>query len=358
MVAPLQGAWLATGDAPIIVREFKEEIATAWDSFVLTQPTGTLFHQTPWMRALQRSFGYQAVYLYAEREGQITGVLPLFRISNWIVGDCLISTPFAVYGGVCAADDESAESLVRYAADKAVSANVDFLELRHRTAATRPGFHTKDLYFAFEAELSAGAEEILKGLPRDTRYMIRKGEKAGLELRFGLDQLSAFYELFCISMRRLGTPVFPRNWLQKLIQELPGQVDLALVYHRGRAVSGVFSLVYRDVLLPYYAGASPEANRVAANNFMYWALMKNAIDRGLRYFDFGRSKKGTGAYEFKSAWKMQAVPLNYQVLLVKRKEVPNFSPVNPKFEMVTRLWQRMPLPLTTWLGPRVVRWFP
>jgi len=86
--------------------------------------------------------------------------------------------------------------------------------------------------------------------------------------------------------------------------------------------------------------------------------MKNAISQGMRCFDFGRSKKNTGAYQFKSSWNMQVQPLDYQVCMIKRRTPPNFSPANPKFALAANLWSRMPLKATTWLGPRVVRWFP
>jgi hypothetical protein len=118
------------------------------------------------------------------------------------------------------------------------------------------------------------------------------------------------------------------------------------------------SFYFRDTVLPYYAGASPGAQALAANNFMYWELMKHAASLGIKRFDFGRSKKGTGAYAFKTQWNMNIEPLDYQVYLVRRKDMPNFSPANPKFGLATRVWRRMPLPLTTWIGPRVVSWFP
>ncbi len=97
---------------------------------------------------------------------------------------------------------------------------------------------------------------------------------------------------------------------------------------------------------------------MAANNFMYWELIKWAGEQGYCTFDFGRSKKGTGAFAFKSQWNMNVEQLDYQVFLVKRKTVPNFSPLNPKFEMAIRLWQNLPLSVTKWLGPSAVRLFP
>lgn len=342
----------------VAVRSFDSGIHRQWDHFIVSSPQGTPFHSTAWMRALQKTFNYENRSLYAERGGKIAGVLPLFLVSNWIVGRCLISTPFADYGGVCAEDEESADALVAHAVEMGVAEKTDFLELRHRDGKSRPEFYVKDLYVSFATELASDPQVQLNRLPRDTRYMIRKGEKAGLELRSGLEQLPEFYELFTLNWRRLGTPVFSRRWLEALSDEFQGSLDLVMARAQGRPVAGVFSFRFRDTLFPHYSGASPEANRMAANNFIYWQLMKDAIHRGVRRFDFGRSKKNTGAYQFKSGWNMQVDPLRYQVCMIRRRSPPNFTPANPKFAVAAKLWSHMPLKVTTWLGPHVVRWFP
>jgi len=344
--------------ASVAIRDFRPEIAGDWDHFIVSNPQATPFHSTAWMRALQKSFDYENRSFYAERNGKITGVLPMFLVSNWIVGRCLISTPFADYGGICAEDEESADALVAHAVDAGVAEEIDFLELRHKSGKARAEFHVKDLYVSFATELAAEPEAQLKRLPRDTRYMIRKGERAGLELRSGLEQLSEFYKLFTLNWRRFGTPVFSQQWLETLADEFQGSADLTMARASGRPVAGVFSFLFRDTLFPHYSGASPDASALAANNFMYWELMKSAINQGIRRFDFGRSKKNTGAYHFKSAWNMQVDPLKYQVFMVRRRNPPNFSPANPTFALATNLWSRMPLKATTWLGPHVVRWFP
>src|SRR5271166_3196681 len=78
----------------VTIRDFRPEIAADWDHFIISNPQATPFHLTAWMRALQGSFDYENRSFYAERNGKITGVLPMFLVSNWIVGRCLISTPF------------------------------------------------------------------------------------------------------------------------------------------------------------------------------------------------------------------------------------------------------------------------
>jgi hypothetical protein len=50
--------------------------------------------------------------------------------------------------------------------------------------------------------------------------------------------------------------------------------------------------------------------------------------------------------------------LPYEVLLVNRKELPNFSPANPRFEIAIQAWRRLPLPLTRTLSRFVFPLFP
>ena len=285
---------------------------------------------------------------------------PIFDFSNWLVGRCLVSVPLATYGGIVAEDTQSEEALLEHAKCMARSGPVDYLELRYHERGLLSEFHANQLYVTFRSTLSTDPELNFKHLPKDTRYMIRKAAKGNLRVESGADaeRMDIFYNLFAQSLRRLGTPVFPKSLFRNLVQEFPKHTHLMLIFNRSQAVAGVFSFFFRDTILPYYAGATEEATRLAANNFMYWELIKWAAGHGFRTFDFGRSKKGTGSFAFKSQWGMNAEPLDYRVFLVNRKTVPNYSPLNPKFAMAIRVWKNLPLPVTKWLGPSVVRLFP
>ena len=100
-------------------------------------------------------------------------------------------------------------------------------------------------------------------------------------------------------------------------------------------------------MIPYYAGALPEFYKDAPNNFMYWNLITQSCAEGLGTFDFGRSKIGTGAYDFKSSWSMTMTPLPYRYQLVRSQEIPRMSPVDKKFQLPISLWKRMPYGWTT-----------
>jgi FemAB-related protein (PEP-CTERM system-associated) len=344
-------------ESQVTVRALDQANEAAWDRFVARQG-GTFFHLTGWKRAIEKTYGFKSCYQMAMKDGEISAIAPLFSISNWVMGNCLVSLPMAVYGGIVAADGNSGENLRSHLMSMATRQNVEHLELRQRDGGIAEGFHHNPLYVTFGKELLADHDANMKDLPRDTRYMVRKGAKNGLTARHGVEQLDAFYQLFGVSMHRHGTPVFPKAMLKNFIAEFGDHVDLMMVYAGEEPVSGVFSFIHGNAILPYYAGAGPTATKLAANNFMYWELMKWAVDRGLRWFDFGRSKKGTGSYEFKTQWNMKMETLDYQLFLVKRKEVPNFSPLNPKFDRAAKMWQKLPFSLSTWMGPHIVKWFP
>jgi FemAB-related protein (PEP-CTERM system-associated) len=357
-VLPVQPDQALTSNHVVQVRPLEEAVTRRWDDFVLSQPNGTFFHLTGWMRIIAKSFGFEPRYFYVERDGKITAVVPLFPVSSWIGGKALISAPFAVYGGICASDDESEQALLKFLQHYAQAEGTGYLELRNLSGGLYPGFHANKLYSTFTKELLPDVDANFKRIPNDTRYMIRRATKAGLQARRGVSQMEVFYRLFSMNMHHHGTPMFPRSLFANLVDEFKENVDLLVVYLGDEPISAVMSFFFRDTVLPYYAGLGPRANKLAANNFMYWELMKFAAESGFRRFDFGRSKHGTGAYFFKTQWNMDIQPLDYQVYLVRRKTVPNYSPVNPKFDRATRVWQKLPLWGANLLGPHIVKWFP
>jgi FemAB-related protein (PEP-CTERM system-associated) len=140
-----------------------------------------------------------------------------------------------------------------------------------------------------------------------------------------------------------------------LLRVFSGSCDILTVTHEGDLVSSVMNFYFRDEVLPYYGGGTPLARGLKGNDFMYWELMRYSCERGLRVFDYGRSKQGTGSYSFKKNWGFKPVALHYQYYLVKAHEIPNISPTNPKFRLLVNAWKRLPLPVTQMIGPLIVR---
>jgi FemAB-related protein (PEP-CTERM system-associated) len=128
-----------------------------------------------------------------------------------------------------------------------------------------------------------------------------------------------------------------------------------MITHQGRDIAGVLNFYFRDEVLPYYGGGTAEARNLAANDFMYWEVMRRACGRGVRLFDFGRSKRGTGAFDFKKNWGFTPEPLPYLYRLHKGTKLPDLNPLNPKFRLFIEAWKRLPLGIANTIGPHIVR---
>jgi FemAB-related protein (PEP-CTERM system-associated) len=132
--------------------------------------------------------------------------------------------------------------------------------------------------------------------------------------------------------------------------------DIVNILKGERLVASVLNFYFRDEVLPYYGGGTLEARAVAGNDFMYWSVMERAREKGCRIFDYGRSKRGTGAFDFKTYWGFEPEQLYYEYFLVKRREMPNLSPTNPKYGKAIELWRRLPLKLTQLIGPPIAKY--
>jgi len=314
----------------------------------------TFFHRAGWQRVLRSVFKHETHFLYAEKDDQIRGVLPLVHVNSLLFGRALVSLPFAVYGGVAASDEDAALGLEREAQQLAVRLGVDHLEMRN-VQARHSDWPRQDLYVTFRKALLPDEEANMLAIPRKQRAMVRKGIKNALrsDIDSGVDR---FFALYADNVHRHGTPALPKRYFGALLKEFgPDCEVLTVSAPDGRPLSSVLSFYFRDEVLPYYAGDDLAARELAANDFKYWELMRRACARGVKVFDYGRSKRGTGPYAFKKNWGFEPTPLQYEYCLYKRDSVPQNNPSNAKFKLMIETWRRLPLGMANWLGPMVVR---
>ena len=338
----------------VSVRPFRVSDAGRWDEFVRSREDGTFFHLSAWRRVIERAFNHQTHYLIAERGGAITGLLPLTHIRSALFGPSLISNAFGVHGGPLASDETSLRMLEAEAVRLMTVLDLPVLEMRDFSSA-RTDWHTKTgIYATFRKPIHTSLEANMKAVPRKQRAMIRKGSQNGLQSEIDVN-VERLHRIYAESVRNLGTPVFAKSYFRILTEEFSDCSDIVTVTSGGRALASVLNFYFRDGVIPFYGGGVRVARALAANDFMYWEVMRRACERGCRVFDFGRSKVGTGAYAFKRNWGFAPTPLTYQFRLANGGKVPDLSPLNPKFRLLVAAWKRLPLPLANLLGPPIVK---
>jgi FemAB-related protein (PEP-CTERM system-associated) len=339
-----------------------------WDEFVQAQPAGTFFHQWRWREVIASQFGYEPYYLLVEDSGSVEGVLPLFLVRSLLFGRSLMAMPWAVYGGVVARTTEAETLLVQKAIAIANDLQAKYLELRGNpyrqpepmttTVRSVAAIKQKDLYVTFMSEIDPSDEVNLNRIPRKQRRMVRQGEKHGLKAMIDNQRLREFYQVYAASVHNLGTPVFGYPYFETLIENFGGACKVFLVEYGEKVVAAVMVFFYKDQVMPYYGGALKGYLNLAPNDFMYWEVLRYGAAQGYKIFDFGRSKEGTGAFNFKRHWGFEPRPLPYFYYPVKSREIPDTSPLNPKLRWAVRIWRNLPLKLTMALGPRIVRHIP
>ena len=339
-----------------------------WDEFVNTQPAGTFFHLWAWRAVIASSFGYEPIYLFAHEAGQVRGVLPLFLVKSLLFGRSLVALPVGVYGGIVTADEQAGRTLLDQATQIARERRVRYLELRGNpygdfdvpanANGTASAWSRKELYVTFMGEIDGSDEANLARIPRKQRRMVRQGEKHGLKAIFDNGRLAEFYDVYAESVRNLGTPVYGYGYFKNLVAEFGDLCKVLVIEHEGKVIAAVMSFFYRDQVLPYYGGASKEWLQLAPNDFMYWELMRYAAAQGYKVFDFGRSKEGTGSFNFKRHWGFEPKPLPYWCYAPDGQRIPDTSPLNPKLQWAIRIWRGLPLTVTKSLGPHIVKHIP
>ncbi len=328
--------------------------ASRWDAFVAGAPGGTFFHRSGWQQVIEEDFCHQTHYLYALRGTCIEGVLPLAHVKSLLFGNALVSLPFAVYGGVVADSAEAGIALEKEAQALGQRLGVGRLELRN-VAARHPDWPTQDLYVTFRKEILADTEANLMAIPRKQRAMVRKGIKNGL--RSAIDETpDRLFALYADNVRRHGTPALPRRYFETLQRVFGADCETLTVEDAsGQPLSSVLSFYFRGEVLPYYAGDAVTARDLAANDFKYWELLRRACERGLRVFDYGRSKRGTGSFAFKKNWGFEPQPLHYEYRLYRGETIPQNNPMNPKYRALIALWRHLPLPVANMIGPHLAK---
>jgi FemAB-related protein (PEP-CTERM system-associated) len=325
-----------------------------WDAFVMACPEATHFHRAGWREIIETIFRHRPHFLYAEQGGRIVGVLPLAHIDSWVFGSALVSLPFAVYGGVAADTPEAVTALETEAQALAQRLRVRHLEMRN-IAARHADWPTQDLYVTFRKAILPDVEANMLAIPRKQRAMVRKGMKSGLTSEND-PTAERFFALFADNVHRHGTPALPRRYFDALLRVFGSDCEvLTVVGPGGRPLSSVLSFYFRDEVLPYYAGDDVAAREHGANDFKYWELMRRSCERGLKLFDYGRSKKDTGPYSFKKNWGFEPQPLHYEYRLYRGDAIPQNNPANPKYRAFIDLWRRLPLGVANRLGPHIVR---
>lgn len=329
-----------------------------WDAYTHHHADARGPHLSAWKRVIEESFGHPCYYLAARENGRLRGILPLAHLRSKMFGSFLISLPYLNYGGILADDEETSHALFAHARDLAKQRKAAHLELRH-VKALLAELATKEHKVSMILELPEKVETLWDGFKAKLRSQIRKPQKDGLTARFGReDELENFYRIFAVNMRDLGTPVYAMKFFKNILSAFPRQAYICTIYRERQPLASGFVFGFRGTLEIPWASSLRAYNALAPNMLLYWSVLEFAVQQGYRQFDFGRCTPNEGTYKFKEQWGAKPLALHWQYWLASGGAPPEINPHNPKYRLMIRTWQKLPVPLTRLIGPAIVKNIP
>lgn len=327
------------------------------DDWLAGRADATPFHRPAWISAVAKGTRQRALMLVSrDVKGAINGVLPLNIIHSRLFGRALVSSGFAVGGGILADHRRAIDALTDACWAIAQREHCGTVELRGGELPAQGWIIRDEAYLNFAKPMAADDEAQLAAVPKRHRAEIRKGLANGLTFTRGDDAAlrAVHYDLYARSVHRLGTPVFPRALFDAVMDAFGAQADIAIASKDGVPVSSVISLYHGDAVMPYWHGADIASRQLRSNEYLYFMLMGDARARGYRVFDFGRSKVGTGPAAWKKSWGFEGDPLSYAVRAAKG-EARDVNPLSPKYQRKVEMWKKLPLPVANLIGPMLAR---
>jgi FemAB-related protein (PEP-CTERM system-associated) len=323
-----------------------------WDGFVANAPGATIAHLHAWSRITADVMRKEPRYLAAwDADGSIRGVLPLVRLRSLAFGERYVSVPYLNDGGPIG-DPEAVVALRAYALEHECGPSAR-LELRCRVPleGNEPSGHKVTVLLDLPPEPAT----LWDALPSKVRSQVRRPTKAGMTMRFGVDQLSAFYDVWSHNMRDLGTPVLPRRFFDAVATAFPDHFIVGCVYREDEPVAAGAGFLFRDEFEITWASSLRAHSREAPNMLLYWEFMSRAIERGATVFNFGRCTPGESTHKFKLQWGGESVPLGWEVH--GASATGNGGPGHLA-RMASSAWRRLPLPVANLVGPVMARQLP
>lgn len=333
--------------------------ASKLDSFLSQHGISAAHHPIRMLSALGQGLNHKYFVILAERDDSIVGVLPLVLMTSPFFGRHLVSLPYVNWAGVIAEDDQVAVGLIDEAIRMADEYKVRFLELRQEQPVEHPELTPpQSNKVQMRVELTDDEQDAWKMIRSSVRSQVRKGNKQGFRIEFGGEELlESFYQVFSTNMRDLGTPVFGKQLFREILTQLPDEAELCVTFLDDLPIA--CCLVWHTGAITEVPSASAlhSHRSTAVNTWMYWQVMRRAIERRMKVFDFGRSTLDSPTFDFKRKWGAEPQQAAWQYY-VRRGNPTDMRPDGGRFGLAIHAWQRLPVWFTRLIGPTIVRGIP
>lgn len=268
-----------------------------WATFVADAPAGSIYSLPEYLDALCTATGGSFRVLVAERNGRIEGGIALYEFAGSCQPRLLL-----YYNGIVLSDHDEPRSLkqtetrlhtlgaLESALTKQPYSRIRFKSrwpLQDLRVFQSEGW-TLVPHWSYEIGIG-NLEDAWKGLDKNLRRLVRRGQEAGLACSTEGD-FDAFYRLHRATAERKGAPLYlAENAYRHFVADLRAR-KLARLYEarlpNGKVVSSQLVLIGpHAVTHTVCAGSDEQALQLGASAFLRWSALEDLAAAGYRAND-------------------------------------------------------------------------
>jgi CelD/BcsL family acetyltransferase involved in cellulose biosynthesis len=301
-----------------------------WRAFVDSRPEATLFHLPGWSNLLASTYGYRPFVLAeTDGDGQIVAGLPVMEVRRPLTGRRFASLPFTDHCPPLCRDAASLSRLTSALSQWWESVGRPRVEIRGAIPPIE-GVHRVSIAVRHTLGLESNPERLLQQSRRDTRASIQRAHRDGVEVRLSRSpsDLVSFYRLHLNTRRRLGVPIQPRRFLERLWTTViePGNGFAVLASSGRQPIAGAIFLAWNGHLIYKYSASDSAYWKLRPTKLVLWKAIEWGCRHGYRLLDLGKTDvENSGLRDFKSSWGSTEVPLTYSYLGQAPAPAPGFA---------------------------------
>lgn len=289
-----------------------------WDSFLAKHPRASLFHSSPWLAALNCTYGFQPIaYTTSSAGEELENAMVFCRVESWLTGRRLVSLPFSDHCEPLVDTGEDQALLTAALMQKVSEERWSYAELRplepFEVTTTLP--RTAVTYAFHQLDLWPGIDTIFDSFHKSsTQRKIRRAEREGLVYREGSTQslLNDFYRLFTLTRKRQGLAPQSKAWFANLMECFGEDLKVRVAFKDGQPIAAMITIRHKDTMTYKYGCSDVRFNRLGCMHLLFWNAIQEAKSSGLRFLDFGRTDADQqGLITFKNRWGAGQSVLTY-----------------------------------------------
>lgn len=337
--------------------EITDDLSSSWNKFVLNNNDSTFSHLYEWKKILNESYLLNSQYYGIIKDSELTAIIPLSIVKIPFFKSEAYSLPFLGSAGIIKNDKCDSYGLNNSLFQLLDNLKVNTIENRR---LDRTSIKSDIDYYTPILSLSDDSSLLWDKLDSKVRNQVRKAQKLGLNVTWGVDQIDQFYKIYSKNMYDLGSPVHSKMFFQKIIMHLKRNVNILCIRINSKVIASMILFTFRNTISNPWASSDREYLSYCPNMLMYWEAVRFGCENGFTEFDFGRSHANSGTYKFKLQWGAKPIPLFYDIFS-REKDLTKPGILkyrSKKAELFSTLWKAIPYKLTLWLGPKIRKMIP